>query len=52
MKDIKPFYELLHGILRNVLWNRIKSFEPFDGDRTIPAHMLGNNNVFCLILPE
>lgn len=41
MQEIKPFYRLLHGVLRNVLWNRINKFEPFDKKSTIPAHMLG-----------
>lgn len=41
MQQIKPFYRLLHGVLRNVLWNRINKFEPFDKASTIPAHMLG-----------
>lgn len=41
MQQIKPFYRLLHGVLRNVLWNRINKFEPFNKASTIPAHMLG-----------
>lgn len=41
MQQIKPFYRLLHGVLRNVLWKRIHQFEPFDKTSTIPAHMLG-----------
>lgn len=42
MQQIKPFYRLLHGVLRNVLWDRIYKFEPFDKESTIPAHMLGD----------
>lgn len=41
MKQIKPFYELLHGVLRRVLWKRVHTFEPFDQDGTLPAHLLG-----------
>lgn len=41
MHEIRPFYRLLHGILRNVLWQRINKFEPFLKKSTIPAHMLG-----------
>lgn len=41
LMDIKPFYQLLHGVLRNVLWNRIQGYENFDKDKTMPAHMLG-----------
>lgn len=41
MQQIRPFYQLLHGTLRNVLWNRINKFESFDRESTIPAHMLG-----------
>lgn len=41
MQQIRPFYRLLHGVLRNVLWNRINKFEDFDKKSTIPAHMLG-----------
>lgn len=40
-KDIKPFYELLHGVLRNLLWERVHKFEPFSKNGTIPAHLLG-----------
>lgn len=39
--DIKPFYELLHGVLRNLLWERVNKFEPFLKNETIPAHLLG-----------
>ncbi|XP_031620875.1 angiotensin-converting enzyme-like isoform X2 [Contarinia nasturtii] len=42
MQQIKPIYQLLHGVLRNVLWNRIHKFEPFNKESTIPAHMLGS----------
>lgn len=41
MQEIKPFYQLLHGILRNVLWKNIHKIEPFDRNSTIPAHILG-----------
>lgn len=44
MQQIKPFYRLLHGVLRNNLWNRINKFEPFNKASTIPAHMLGVKN--------
>lgn len=40
-KDVKPFYELLHGVLRNLLWDRMHEFEPFLKNETIPAHLLG-----------
>ncbi|KAJ6636732.1 Angiotensin-converting enzyme [Pseudolycoriella hygida] len=40
--DIKPFYELLHGVLRNLLWERVHKFEPFLKNETIPAHLLGS----------
>lgn len=46
MQEIKPFHHLLHGILRNVLWNRINKFEPFNRTSTIPAHMLGRKGEF------
>lgn len=46
MQQIKPFYRLLHGVLRNVLWNRVNKFEPFDRTSTIPAHLMGS----CLYL--
>ncbi|XP_055310478.1 angiotensin-converting enzyme-like [Sitodiplosis mosellana] len=42
MQAVRPFYRLLHGVLRNVLWNRISKFEVFDKKSTIPAHMLGS----------
>lgn len=42
MKQIKPFHELLHGVLRRVLWKRVHTFEPFEQSGTIPAHILGN----------
>lgn len=45
MQQIKPFYELLHGVMRNVLWKQIHTFEPFQRHSTIPAHMLGNSKV-------
>lgn len=45
---VNPFYQLLHGVLRNVLWNRIQGYEPFDKDKTMPAHMLGTNISFSL----
>lgn len=41
MKQIKTFYELLHGVLRRVLWKRVHTFEPFEQDGTMPAHILG-----------
>lgn len=41
MQQIKPFYELLHGVMRTVLWKQIHKFEPFNKHSTIPAHMLG-----------
>lgn len=44
MQQIKPFYRLIHGVLRNVLWNRINKFEPFNERKTIPAHMLGTHH--------
>lgn len=45
LKQIKPFYELLHGVLRRVLWKRVHPVEQFDQDGTIPAHILGELNV-------
>lgn len=42
MANVKPFYELLHGVLRNLLWNKVNTYESFDKDKTIPAHLLGN----------
>lgn len=42
MKQIRPFYELLHGVLRRVLWKRVHTFEPFKPDGTMPAHILGD----------
>lgn len=50
MQQIKPFYELLHGVMRNVLWNQIHKFEPkFDKHSTIPAHMLGKLKMFQVL---
>lgn len=46
MQEIKPFHQLLHGILRSVLWNRINKFEPFNRTSTIPAHMLGRDGFY------
>ncbi|XP_037024274.1 angiotensin-converting enzyme-like [Bradysia coprophila] len=40
--EVKPFYELLHGVLRNLLWERVHKFEPFVKNETIPAHLLGS----------
>lgn len=48
MQEIKPFYQLLHGILRNVLWKNIHKIEPFDRNSTIPAHILGRIRIFFL----
>lgn len=45
MQQIRPIYQLLHGVLRNVLWNRIHKFESFRKDSTIPAHMLGKTHI-------
>ena len=41
MESIKPFYNLLHGVLRHLL---IKKFpdENVDADGLLPAHLLGN----------
>lgn len=53
--DVKPFYQLLHAVLRNVLWNRIQGYENFDKDKTMPAHMIGKENrimlFFAVIFP-
>lgn len=46
MQQIKPFYEHLHGVMRNVLWKQIHKFEPFNKHSTIPAHMLGKFKIF------
>lgn len=45
MSDIRPFYETLHAVLRNVLWQKVQSYEAFDPLGPIPAHLLGNSNV-------
>lgn len=45
VQQIKPFYQLIHGVLRNVLWHRVNKFEPFKYESTIPAHMLGMPNI-------
>lgn len=42
VKQIKPFYELLHGVLRRVLWKSVHKSEPFEQNGTFPAHILGN----------
>lgn len=44
MHQVKPFYQLLHAMLRNVLWKRFHQFNAFQRDGTIPAHLLG---AFC-----
>lgn len=41
LHQIKPFYSLLHAVLRSALWKRVNQFEPFDRSSTVPAHMLG-----------
>lgn len=48
MDDIKPFYRLLHGILRYVLHERINYFEYFHKNGTIPAHILGNKIIILV----
>lgn len=39
--DIRPFYQLLHGVMRDALWERVHSFQNFDKTKAIPAHLLG-----------
>lgn len=41
VNQIEPFYKLLHGILRHSLWKRVNKFENFEKNKTIPAHLLG-----------
>lgn len=42
MARVRPFYQMLHGVLRRVLWNRVHTLEPtFGKDQTMPAHLLG-----------
>lgn len=42
MAEVRPFYQILHGVLRRVLWNRVHKFETaFAKNQTIPAHLLG-----------
>lgn len=40
-QQIKPFYQLLHGVLRSALWARVHTFENFNKFGTMPAHILG-----------
>lgn len=40
-EQIKPLYQLLHGVLRHVLWERVHTFEKFNKFGTMPAHILG-----------
>ncbi|XP_055918093.1 angiotensin-converting enzyme-like [Eupeodes corollae] len=38
---VKPYYQLLHGVLRNVLFKKFKN-QDIDINGPIPAHLLGN----------
>lgn len=40
--DVKHFYTLLHGVLRNILRSKYIGIENFDREDLIPAHILGN----------
>ncbi|XP_055846747.1 angiotensin-converting enzyme-like [Episyrphus balteatus] len=39
---IKPYYQLLHGVLRNVLYKKFQKPDFMDKKGPIPAHLLGN----------
>lgn len=42
LNDVKPFYKILHAVLRNALIDKYQGEEDIKADGPIPAHLLGN----------
>lgn len=42
LNDVKPFYKILHAVLRNALREKYDGEEDIKPDGPIPAHLLGN----------
>lgn len=42
LNDVRPFYKILHAVLRNALREKYHGEEDIKPDGPIPAHLLGN----------
>lgn len=41
MTEIKPFYNTLHAVIRAALWQKVHTFDDFNPQGMVPAHLLG-----------
>lgn len=46
MQQIRPFYQLLHGVVRDVIGGSVREADTFQRNSTIPAHLLGSFSGF------